>query len=81
MHDVSHFMTCLFDIFDFGIPRIKILARRPAITTEVFRGFPQYLQANDGYYLESVHARFLPNRFKFTIHLSLFHSTLYGLIY
>jgi hypothetical protein len=46
--------------------------------TEVFRGFPQSLQANVGI-LKLGHYRFLPNPFQFTIHLSPFHSTLYNL--
>jgi len=32
--------------FLFGEPRIQISARKPTILTEVFRDFPQSLQAN-----------------------------------
>lgn len=30
----------------FGRSRVRFLTRRPAITIEVFRGFPQFLQGN-----------------------------------
>jgi hypothetical protein len=56
---------------------VQISARRPAIPTDVFRVFPQSLQANAGYYLKLGHVRFLPHPFPFIIHLSFFNSTLY----
>jgi hypothetical protein len=57
----------------------NISARRPAILTEVFHIFSQSVQTNSETvaYLKLGHEHFLPVRFQFTIHLSLFHWTLY----
>jgi len=35
--------------------------------TDVFRGFPQYLQANTGIVPETVHECFLPHPYPFTL--------------
>jgi hypothetical protein len=51
----------------------------PATLTEVCHGFRQSLQANTGIVYQLGHDCFLPNPFKFTIHLSPYHSTLYSL--
>jgi hypothetical protein len=37
-----------YTCFVFGRSRVQISSRRPAILTEVFRGFPQSLDANSG---------------------------------
>jgi hypothetical protein len=42
---VVELLTLLLRIFE--VP-VQISARRPAILTEVFRGYPQFLQANAG---------------------------------
>jgi hypothetical protein len=39
---------CSHSCFVFGRSRVQISARRPAILIEIFRAFPQYLQANSG---------------------------------
>jgi hypothetical protein len=57
----------------FGRARVQILARRTAILTEGFRGFPQPLQANVGIVPKKLcHYRFLPNPFQFTLTCHLF---------
>jgi hypothetical protein len=42
--------------------------------SEVFREFPESLQANTGVILRLGHNRILPNPFQFTIHLLSYHS-------
>jgi hypothetical protein len=42
-----------------GVPRFKISARRPALLTDVFRDFPQSLQANAMIVLKLGHYRFI----------------------
>jgi hypothetical protein len=56
----------------FWRSRVQVLARRPAIQTEIFRGFRQSLQANAGdSALKLGHNRFLPNPSQFTSHPSI----------
>jgi hypothetical protein len=52
--------------------------RRPAILTEVFRGFPQSSGKCRDTTVKVGHCRFLPYPFQFIINVSSFHSTLYS---
>jgi hypothetical protein len=63
--------------FVFGRSRVQISARRPVIM------FSWFYSVTPGEFRDSTlklgHGRFLSNSFQFIIHLSYFHSTLYGL--
>jgi hypothetical protein len=65
--------------FVFGRSRVKISARRPVNVTE----FSWLSSVHPGKFWNSTlkldHYHFLPHYFKFIIHLSPFHSTLYNL--
>jgi hypothetical protein len=57
--------------------RSRISAETQDIPTEVFRGLPQSVQANDRILSQLGHGRFLQNPLQFIIHLSSYDSTLY----
>jgi hypothetical protein len=73
--------TCYTEQVGVAVTLGRCLVRRsvgkPAIMTEVLRGFPQSLQANAGIATPLDHDRLLPTPFQFIIHLSPCHSTLY----
>jgi hypothetical protein len=63
----------------FGMSRVKISARKPAILTDGFRGFPQPFQANGGRVPKN-RSR-LPPSISFPIHHSPTNSKLYSKSY
>jgi hypothetical protein len=52
----------------FGNWSVRISTGTPTILTDVFRGFPQSLQANSGWVLLLGYDRFLPNPLQFIYH-------------
>jgi hypothetical protein len=64
----------------FGKNSVKILALALAVLSENFYDIPQPLQANAKVVPHLGHYCFLPNPFKFNIHLSLLHPMLYRIV-
>jgi hypothetical protein len=72
-------VECLTSLLRIREVQFQISARTPAIVTEVSVVFLSQSRQMPGQYLKLQHDRFLPLPFKFIIHLSLLHSTLYSL--
>lgn len=55
----------------FGTCSVRISADTPEILTEIFRGLPQSVQANDGITVRFQQNHYPPNSFHFNCHLTV----------